>query len=192
VINNSTKPYLIRAIYEWCIDNQYTPHLAVFVDESTQVPREFVKNDEIVLNVSTVATHHLLIGNDVIEFQARFGGRARELLIPIENVMAVYARETGNGMAFDVNRSPRSTQEMVPANLGMPEMIERADEEKPQSSAPIANLRSTAPAGPILSSVKSKPGSAVSTVDGSGRDDDPTPSKPSGGARGKPRLTRVK
>ena len=101
----STKPYLIRAIYEWCNDNGYTPYLAVAVDERTQVPREHVKAGEIVLNVSPMATNRLSLGNDVIAFQARFGGAARELSIPIENVSAIYARENGHGMAFDVPKA---------------------------------------------------------------------------------------
>lgn len=102
----STKPYLLRAIYEWCADNGYTPYIAVAVDERTVVPREYVRNGEIVLNVSATATNRLLIGNDMIEFQARFGGVPRELSIPIEQVSAIYARENGHGMAFDVPKPP--------------------------------------------------------------------------------------
>ena len=101
----STKPYLIRAIYEWCNDNGFTPYLAVAVDERTQVPREHVKGGEIVLNVSPMATNRLSLGNDLIAFQARFGGVARELSIPVENVSAIYARENGHGMAFDVPKA---------------------------------------------------------------------------------------
>ncbi len=106
----STKPYLIRAIYEWCSDNGYKPYIAVAVDEHTHVPHEFVKNGEIVLNLSASATNHLRIGNDRIEFQARFNRVARELSIPIENVIAIYASESGHGMAFEVpNAAPRPT-----------------------------------------------------------------------------------
>ncbi len=101
----STKPYLIRAIFEWCTDCGYTPYIAVAVDERTQVPREFVKNGEIVLNISTTATNRLDLGNEWIDFQARFGGRARDLSIPVDNVTAIYARETGHGMAFDVPKA---------------------------------------------------------------------------------------
>ena len=82
----STKPYLIRAIYEWCNDNGYTPYLAVAVDERTQVPREHVKAGEIVLNVSPMATNRLSLGNDVIAFQARFGGAARELFVHVQQL----------------------------------------------------------------------------------------------------------
>ncbi len=98
----STKPYLIRAIHQWCEDSGYRPYLAVMVDERTQVPREFVRNGEIVLNVSAVATNRLQLGNDLIEFEARFSGTVRQVSIPIENVSAIYAQETGHGMAFDV------------------------------------------------------------------------------------------
>lgn len=99
---SSTKPYLIRAIHEWCTDNGYTPYVAVAVDDKTIVPQAYVKAGEIVLNVSAVATNRLKLGNDLIEFQARFGGVGYELSIPISNVSAIYARETGHGMAFDV------------------------------------------------------------------------------------------
>ena len=96
----STRPYLIRALYEWCMDNGFTPYLAVVADDSVQVPREFVKDGEIVLNVSPDATSGLLLGNELIEFKARFGGVAREILVPVSRVIAIYARENGQGMAF--------------------------------------------------------------------------------------------
>jgi len=101
----STKPYLIRAIHEWCADSGLTPYIAVLADAGVNVPHEFVKNGEIVLNVSPLATNRLKLGNDVIEFQARFGGVAREVTVPIDKVIAVYARENGQGMAFDVARN---------------------------------------------------------------------------------------
>jgi stringent starvation protein B len=101
----STKPYLIRAIHEWCTDCGYRPYIAVSVDEGTIVPREFVRGGEIVLNVSVAATNRLVIGNDTIEFEARFGGIARSVSIPVANVSAIYAQETGHGMAFDVPRA---------------------------------------------------------------------------------------
>jgi len=102
----STKPYLLRAIYEWCTDNGYTPYLASMVDARTRVPREFVKNGEIVLNISFTATSSLKMGNELIEFHARFGGVSREISIPVENVVALYARENGQGMAFEVSNTP--------------------------------------------------------------------------------------
>ncbi len=96
----STKPYLLRALYEWCCDNGYTPYLAVRVDSSVRVPREHVRNGEIVLNISFGATSGLNLGNDDIQFKARFGGVAREIVVPISHVTAIYARENGQGMAF--------------------------------------------------------------------------------------------
>ncbi|QNP49718.1 ClpXP protease specificity-enhancing factor [Diaphorobacter aerolatus] len=97
---SSTRPYLIRAIHEWCIDNGFTPYIVVSVNDSVQVPREFVKDGEIVLNASYDATSSLQLGNDFIEFKARFGGVAREIMVPVGRVIAVYARENGQGMAF--------------------------------------------------------------------------------------------
>lgn len=98
--STSTRPYLIRALYEWCTDNGLTPYLAVRVDESVQVPREYVKDGEIVLNVSYDATSSLQLGNDFIEFKARFGGKPRDIMVPVSHVIAIYARENGQGMAF--------------------------------------------------------------------------------------------
>ena len=96
----STRPYLIRALYEWCLDAGFTPFLAVSVDHTVQVPQEFVKNNEIVLNISPDATSQLQIGNQWVEFKARFNGAVREIMVPIERVQAIYARENGQGMAF--------------------------------------------------------------------------------------------
>ncbi|MCO5100762.1 MAG: ClpXP protease specificity-enhancing factor [Burkholderiaceae bacterium] len=98
----STKPYLVRAIYEWCADSGFRPFIAVVVDERTQVPREFVRNGEIVLNISAEATNRLHIGNELLEFEARFSGAARHVSIPIDNVRAIFAQENGHGMAFEV------------------------------------------------------------------------------------------
>lgn len=98
----STKPYLLRALWEWCCDNGLTPYVAVTVDSRTRVPREFVRDGQIVLNIGPDATNKLQIGNDFIEFVARFGGVARELSVPVGRVTAIYARENGAGMAFDL------------------------------------------------------------------------------------------
>ncbi len=97
----STKPYMLRAIYEWCTDSGYTPYLAVKVDASTTVPMEYVKKGEIVLNISFGATSGLKMDNDSIRFHARFGGVSREIFVPVNNVMAIYANENGQGMAFE-------------------------------------------------------------------------------------------
>lgn len=98
-----TKPYLLRALFEWCVDNGYTPHIAVKVDSRTQVPAEYVRNGEITLNISPTAVHKLQMGNELIEFSARFGGVARQISVPVGSVYALYARETGHGMTFDVD-----------------------------------------------------------------------------------------
>jgi stringent starvation protein B len=112
----STRPYLIRAIHEWCCDNNYTPHITVSVDNSVQVPREYVKDDEIVLNVGFAATTALQLGNDYIEFKARFGGVARDIMVPVDQVIAIFARENGQGMAFPklVRQEPTTPVTKVP------------------------------------------------------------------------------
>ena len=130
----STKPYLIRAIHQWCEDSGYRPYLAVMVDERTMVPREFVRNGEIVLNVSSVATNRLVIGNDLIEFEARFSGSVRQVSIPIENVSAIYAQETGHGMAFDVPKPLALPPERAPSESG-------AKAPQPAAAAPKASQR---------------------------------------------------
>jgi stringent starvation protein B len=100
----STKPYLIRALYEWCVDNGYTPYISVIVDAETRVPVEYVRNGEIVLNIGPLAANRLKMGNELVEFAARFGGVPRELAIPISQVAAIYARENGHGMSFEIGR----------------------------------------------------------------------------------------
>jgi len=100
MISKSTKPYVVRAIWEWCADNGYTAYLAVQVDENTRVPAEFVKNGEIVLNISADATHKLTLGNELIQFSARFAGSSRECSIPMVAVRGIFARENGEGMFF--------------------------------------------------------------------------------------------
>jgi stringent starvation protein B len=96
----------VRALHDWCTDNGFTPLLAVHVDESVRVPMEFVKNNEIVLNVSFDATSGLRLGNEFIDFKARFGGIPRDIAVPIDHVIAIYARENGQGMAFPVPTEP--------------------------------------------------------------------------------------
>ncbi len=99
--NISTKPYLLRAIFEWCVDQGFTPHIAVLVDERTVVPAGYAQDGQIVLNLGPEATQQLVMGNDLITFQARFGGVAHVLSVPVSNVLAIYARENGHGMAFE-------------------------------------------------------------------------------------------
>ena len=118
-----TRPYLLRALFEWCVDNGYTPHLAVRVDSRTQVPAEYVKGGEIILNIGPQAVHKLKIDNETIEFSARFGGVARQISVPVANVYALYARETGGGMSFDLDGAKPGVQvkaELEPAPVSAP------------------------------------------------------------------------
>ncbi len=101
----STKPYLIRALHEWCTDNGYTPHIVVTVDENTIVPLAHIHDGQITLNIGTLATHKLVLGNEYIEFQARFGGVTEQIFVPVAAVSAIYARETGAGMGFEIVES---------------------------------------------------------------------------------------
>lgn len=97
----STKPYMIRALYEWCVDNGFTPHLMVAVDGGTKVPMSYVKNGEIVLNINYSATKDLMLGNDAITFSARFNGVSSDIYVPINAVRGIFARESGQGMFFE-------------------------------------------------------------------------------------------
>lgn len=149
---SSTRPYLIRALYEWCTDNGYTPYIAAYVDDTVQVPREHVKNNEIVLNISMDATSSLKLGNEFIEFKARFSGSAREIMVPIDHVIAIYARENGQGMAFPVAQSvpvrgdvaqvqpqnqPQTQSRNLP-NQGEPVCLHSAPDAAPADAAAVA------------------------------------------------------
>ena len=168
----STKPYLLRAIYEWCTDNGYTPYLAAMVDAGTRVPREFVKNGEIVLNISFSATSGLKMDNDSIHFNARFGGVSREISVPVENVVAIYARENGQGMAFEVSRIPATDDGSAPTPAG--------------KSATNATQPSTVPG---LSSV---PTGQSERQQDDADDNSPTDDSDPPKSGGRPRLTRIK
>lgn len=101
----STKPYFMRAIYEWCTDNGFTPYISVKVNSAAKVPMEFVRNGEIVLNISFGATSGLKMDNEAVTFRARFGGVSREIMVPVANIQAIYASENGQGMAFEADLS---------------------------------------------------------------------------------------
>lgn len=162
----STKPYLLRAIYEWCTDSGFTPYLAVKVDAATTVPMEYVKKGEIILNISYGATSGLKMDNDAITFRARFNGVSRELYIPVHNVLAIYANENGQGMAFDVSTT--------------------AAEMAPPAPAPVSEA--PAPSAPGLAAVPGKTnGATVSEVSHLPDGDDEPPKK-----GGRPTLTRIK
>jgi stringent starvation protein B len=140
----STKPYLLRALYEWCVDNGYTPHLAVKVDSRSQVPSEYVRNGEITLNVSPSAVHKLQMGNELIEFSARFAGVARQISVPVTCIYALYARETGHGMTFDVDAPAPAIQADAERESGKPGP---SNEAGPALPAPTA-LPAAAPTEP--------------------------------------------
>lgn len=165
--SSSTRPYLIRALYEWCTDNGLTPYVAVQVDDTVQVPREYVKDGEIVLNISFDATSALKLGNELIAFSARFAGKAREIMIPVDRVIAIYARENGQGMAF-----PRAV---------------------PQASPPVAGSAmagATAPADAARASdADVRPVDPAAAPSATGPDS-PHPQGPAAGKR--PTLTRIK
>lgn len=164
----STKPYLLRALYEWCTDSGFTPYIVVIVDSSTKVPMEFVKNGEIVLNISFSATAQLKMDNNFVQFRARFGGVSREIEVPIDNITAIYARENGQGMTFDTNLAERLTSKKK--NLG--------------DDADASNQK----AETVFTLAAVPKGDAQQSGDKANDDDQPDPPKPSG----KPTLTRIK
>ncbi|MGD9772595.1 ClpXP protease specificity-enhancing factor [Diaphorobacter sp.] len=159
----STRPYLIRALYEWCSDNGFTPYVVVRVNESVRVPREYITNGEIVLNVSYDATSSLQIGNDFIEFKARFGGKPFDIIVPVGRVAAIYARENGQGMAFPMEEDDLH----IPAPT--------------QAGTPVAE---TERATVQLQSVDSTGGGAP--------DHEPPNPPPAAGGAGRPQLKRIK
>lgn len=134
--NVSTKPYLIRAIYEWCTDQGYTPYIAAMVDDDTRVPPGYARDGQIVLNVGHDATHQLSMENDYISFQARFNGVVHSLLIPVGNVVAIYARENGHGMAFEIEGAAADGAGEPAASLVPPVAPENAGTEDEGSKPP--------------------------------------------------------
>jgi len=110
----STRPYLIRAFYEWIVDNDFTPHLVVNAEqEHVTVPRQHVENGKIVLNISPSAVKSLDLGNDWICFNARFGGKSLDIGLPPDAVVGIYARENGQGMLFQ-DEQPESDPPQTP------------------------------------------------------------------------------
>ena len=145
----STRPYLIRALHDWCTDNGFTPYIAVFVDASVQVPVEYVKNNEIVLNVGFEATSALKLGNELIEFRARFGGSSREIAVPIDHVIAIYARENGQGMAFPVPTDSNASAAAAPeAQAPGPRVLRLALTEVPAAGDAAAPPAADPPPAP--------------------------------------------
>ena len=167
----STRPYLIRALHDWCTDNGFTPYIAVFVDARVQVPTEYVKNNEIVLNVGFEATSGLKLGNETIEFKARFGGTSREIVVPVDHVIAIYARENGQGMAFPMPTAAGS--EAGPAD----------EPAEPTPKPPRLTLTESASTAGGGKSAKGSP------PDANGAEPPPSPEPPAGP---RPSLKRIK
>ena len=109
-MNSSTKPYLLRALYEWCNDNGYTAHIVAWVNEHTRVPMQYVRDNEIMLNIGPNAAHNLSIDNEWVNFSARFAGVAHEIWIPVGHISSLFARETGEGMGFEIEPYHPSTE----------------------------------------------------------------------------------
>ena len=170
----STRPYLLRALHDWCVDNGFTPYIAVHVDSSVQVPLEYVKNNEIVLNIGFDATSGLKLGNDFIEFKARFGGSAREITVPVDHVVAIYARENGQGMAFPMPTEPGPGH--------------RAADTDDTAAAPRAGLRLASSDGEGTPDHGHPEEADADAGDDSGEDPPPDPGAPSP----RPTLKRVK
>ena len=166
-----TRPYLLRALHDWCTDNGFTPYIAVSVGPGVQVPMEYVKNNEIVLNVGFEATSSLQLGNLFIDFKARFGGMAREIRVPINHVVAIYARENGQGMAFP-----------VPTESG-------ARSDSPSQPTPLRGLRlaSSEGEGQAPVAIVAPPAAAIPPTDVP-----PEPAGPSAAPGRRPALKRIK
>jgi stringent starvation protein B len=186
--SSSTRPYLIRALYEWCTDNGFTPYVAVQVDDTVQVPREYVKNGEIVLNISFDATSSLKLGNDFIEFKARFAGTAREISVPVGRVIAIYARENGQGMAF-----PAPAPTAAPADAGGTQ----AGPAAAPARLPLrdASRGAEADAGKVvhlISGESATEDAAATTTTASSPPDPEDPPRPPGAGGSRPSLKRIK
>jgi stringent starvation protein B len=161
---SSTRPYMVRAMYDWCVDNQLTPFIVVAVDASVRVPTEFVRDNEIVLNISMGATSSLVLGNDYIDFKARFGGVARDISVPMGRVSAIYARENGQGMTFPLETNAAKPDALAPAQPVAPAPVLSGVQtstatKKPTQAQALEDTRADAkPAGssprPALTRIK--------------------------------------
>lgn len=151
---SSTRPYLLRAMHEWCTDSGFTPYAAIFVDETVQVPMEYVKNGEIVLNLGYDATSGMTLGNEFIEFKARFGGVPRDIIIPINRVMAIYARENGQGMSFPMGAASDALAAPKKVSLSRP-ALSAVETSMPKDDSKDEPPTPTTPSGrPALKRVK--------------------------------------
>lgn len=127
----STKPYLLRAMYQWCIDYGFTPYLSVKVDGNTRVPLEHVKDGVIVLNIGSNATRHFTISNDEVAFYTRFNGISREVLVPIGAVTGIFSRENGEGLAFPVESVAEGAAQDSPSIADDTDVVASPSSKKP-------------------------------------------------------------
>ncbi|MGA8136048.1 MAG: ClpXP protease specificity-enhancing factor [Pseudomonas gingeri] len=118
---NSSRPYLVRALYEWIVDNDCTPHILVNSEyPSVQVPQGFASDGQIVLNVSPSAVRHLHMDNEAVSFEGRFGGVPHTLFVPISAILGIYARENGQGMVFELEAPLEGDDGFEPDDDGPP------------------------------------------------------------------------
>lgn len=136
----SNKPYLLRAIHEWIVDNDATPHVVLFAENpQVIVPQEYVDNGKIVLNISPGAANELLIDDEGLSFKARFGGRPFEIYSPMNAIISLYATETGEGMTFDIeNEIPPDD---FPPPSGPKPIKEESSDKGSTSSKPAKSKR---------------------------------------------------
>ena len=127
----STKPYMVRAMHEWCVDNNMTPHLLVAVDSHTRVPMAYVKDGEIVLNLNYGATKDLQMDNEAIVFSARFGGASQNLYVPMHAVKGIFARESGQGMFFEVEPAQMPDKDAKKSTSASPDKKKSTNIKKP-------------------------------------------------------------
>ena len=127
----SNKPYLLNAIYDWVVDNDATPHVVIFADNTqVLVPHQFVDDGKIILNVSPTAAQNLTIDQDGFSFSARFGGKPYNIYAPLNAVMALYASENGEGMSFDIE-----AEEDTPPPKGPEVVSDKSDSKKPNNKS---------------------------------------------------------
>ncbi len=132
----SKKPYFVRAFYQWCQDSGLTPYLQVCVDQRTKVPMQYVRDDEIILNIGTGAVHNLTLDNDWIHFSARFSGVSQDVWVPVGNVLSIYARETGEGIPFELELPEPELVSAAPVSEDATDLDEATSESaQVQSSA---------------------------------------------------------
>lgn len=116
---SSSRPYLTRALYEWIVDNEYTPYiLANAMADGVLVPEQYVKDGQIVLNLSPSAVVHLQLGDDAVQFNGRFGGVSMDIYVPMQAVIGIYARENGQGMVFDLDDNSTPPDQPSPQSGG--------------------------------------------------------------------------